>query len=587
MLVSKCFVIKVLFVLVCILSTQVYAGTKTHSILEKFVKSGNDVFSYEAVSTIPLSGSTAHIYKMKSQDWRKPSEVDRTGWEHRMTVVVPDDLRSKKAIVFIFGGENTPDFLKPNPGRLGILATFANQTGSVAIQVSQIPNQPLVFADEPDDGRTEDGLVAYSFDTAMGLNDYTWTAYLPMTKAVVKAMDAVQMIAEDLKLAKKPKDFVLAGFSKRGAITWLTAAVDTRVCAISPGVYDTLNFIPSIENQRKTYGAFNDSLRDYVLRNVLDRLRINEGQELIDVVDPYAYRDRVNIPKYIINAAGDEFYPPDSSLHYIDSLKGETLLRYVPNTNHGGSNGGFESSLQGLLAWYSKIVNEIPRPKIKWETSPDNTLKVSINSDDATAVLWSATNISKDFRLMTFGPNWHATPVPISSDGKVDIPLNVPESGWSGYFVEISTQDNPELVEKYTTPVIVLPTTDPFSLEQPTYSPKSKTKWQELLADIISGSIENSKLVNSFPIRNIGNKTVLTLTDAYELLIDDIDSNEMPALQECLVTRLNIKDGQLGWYSIPNENGSLSLWKWWNYADYFYRAKMYSVSEYICASMNS
>jgi PhoPQ-activated pathogenicity-related protein len=408
-----------------------------------------------------------------------------------------------------------------------------------------------------------------------------------MTKAVVKTMDAVQMIAEELMLNIKPREFVLVGFSKRGAITWLTAAVDDRVCAISPVVYDTLNFVPSIENHRKTYGVFNDSLADYDLRNVLDRLRIKEGQELIDTVDPYTYRDRIKIPKYIINAAGDEFYPPDSSQYYINSLQGETLLRYVPNTDHGGSNGGFENALQGLLAWYSKLVSEKSRPKIKWKKSQDDILKVNINSNNATAVLWSADNSSKDFRLMTFGPNWHATPVAVSSEGKIELPLSVPESGWSGYFIEFSIQDTPGLVEKYTTPVIVLPNTDPFSLEQPTFSPKSKLIWQEMLANIISGSIENSQLVNSFPIRNIGNKTVSTLTDAYELLIDDIDSNELRALQECLVTRLNIKDGQIGWYSIPSENGPFSLWQWWNYADFFYHEKIYSVSEYICAHMNS
>jgi hypothetical protein len=64
----------------------------------------------------------------------------------------------------------------------------------------------------------------------------------------------------------------------------------------------------------------------------------------------------------------------------------------VPNTDHGGSNGGFENALQGLLAWYSKIVSEKPRPKIKWQRSHDDVLKVSINNNNATAVVWSADN---------------------------------------------------------------------------------------------------------------------------------------------------------------------------------------------------
>lgn len=42
-----------------------------------------------------------------------------------------------------------------------------------------------------------DKLVAYSWDRAMNRLDWQWPAYLPMTKAAVRAMDAVQELTTD------------------------------------------------------------------------------------------------------------------------------------------------------------------------------------------------------------------------------------------------------------------------------------------------------------------------------------------------------------------------------------------------------
>ena len=586
MLFRKSRTVRILCILAVFHSAQAIANAS--SILEQYVNADDGAFSYQAVTSISQPGLTAYVYKLTSQKWRTESEVNRTLWEHRLTIIVPDSITNDKAILFTFGGENTPDFLAPDPTRLELLGTFALLSGSIAVQVSQVPNQPLVFADEPSTGRVEDDLVAYSWDTAMGTNDYTWTAYLPMTKSVVKAMDAVQLIANDLQLSQQPNEFVLVGFSKRGAIAWLSAAIDSRVTAISPGVFDTLNFAPSTENQRKTYGAFAEPLTDYDNRNVLDRFRTREGQQLTNVVDPYAYRHVISIPKYIINASGDQFYPPDSSQFYFGNLQGESLLRYLPNTDHGGSSGGFENAIFGLLAWYQRIASETPRPQISWNLSAANSLSLSISDPTATALLWSANNANaKDFRLETFGPNWQSEPVNINPNGNLQITLQTPEFGWTGYFLEITTPGIADVPEKYTTPVFILPGTAPFNLEQPKFSPKSKAIWIQTLYDIINQNTENSELVESFPIRSIGDETVPTIHDAHALLIQNPVSNKIEAQQECLVTRLNIKDGQIDWYSKPLENSSIFLWSWWNLSDFFYRARLYSLSKFLCASISS
>jgi len=49
------------------------------------------------------------------------------------------------------------------------------------------------------------------------------------------------------------------------------------------------------------------------------------------IEEPYEYRQRLTLPKYLVNATGDQFFLPDSWRFYYDSLPGAKALRYVPN----------------------------------------------------------------------------------------------------------------------------------------------------------------------------------------------------------------------------------------------------------------
>lgn len=64
---------------------------------------------------------------------------------------------------------------------------------------------------------------------------------MPMTKAIVRTMDIIQYFTA-LHNIKVPKQFVLAGISKRAWSTWLASAVDNkRVVGLISIVYDMLN----------------------------------------------------------------------------------------------------------------------------------------------------------------------------------------------------------------------------------------------------------------------------------------------------------------------------------------------------------
>ena len=63
---------------------------------------------------------------------------------------------------------------------------------------------------------------------------------MPMTKAVVRAMDAVTDYAQK-SFGVHLEKFVVGGASKRGWTTWTTGVVDKRCAAIVPVVMDLLN----------------------------------------------------------------------------------------------------------------------------------------------------------------------------------------------------------------------------------------------------------------------------------------------------------------------------------------------------------
>src|SRR6185503_17950471 len=127
-----------------------------------------------------------------------------------------------------------------------------------------------------------------------------------------------------------------------------------------------------------------------------------EYKNLLAIEEPYNYRDRLTMPKFMINAAGDQFFLPDSSRYYFDGLKGEKYLRYVPNTDHSLRNSDARESMH---AYYEALLAGKPRPQFTWAFESNGDIRVN-SKDKPTAVkLWQATNPgARDFRLMTIGP---------------------------------------------------------------------------------------------------------------------------------------------------------------------------------------
>ena len=91
-----------------------------------------------------------------------------------------------------------------------------------------------------------------------------------------------------------------------------------------------------------------------------------EYTALMKIEEPYEYRERLTLPKFLINASGDQFFVPDSAQFYFKDLPGVKYLRYVPNADHSLKN---SDAWMTLLACYSSVVkgtkppeNPHPRP---------------------------------------------------------------------------------------------------------------------------------------------------------------------------------------------------------------------------------
>jgi PhoPQ-activated pathogenicity-related protein len=326
-----------------------------------------------------------------------------------------------------------------------------------------VPNQPVIFKDDPArKPRTEDDFIAYTWSHFLRTGEERWLARLPMTKSAVRAMDAVTAFAASGDGgAHKVTRFVVSGASKRGWTTWATAAVDTRVVAIAPAVIDLLNVEPSFIHHYRAYGAWSDAVKDYVEQGIMSWMGSPQFHALMKIEEPYEYRDRLTMPKMLVNASGDQFFLPDSSQFYFDQLKGEKHLRYVPNTSHSLDK---SDAIETVQAFYAAIVNNKPRPEFSWTFEKDGSIKVVAKDRPETVTLWQATNPdARNFRYDTIGAAYQPTVLTPTGPNTWIARVSSPAKGWTAYFVELTYPTGGKYPLKLTTAVRVTPDTLPFA----------------------------------------------------------------------------------------------------------------------------
>lgn len=434
------------------------AQNKGLTALDRYVAKPDPAYKWQLVKTIPGQGVTAYVLNMTSQTWLTPAEVDRPEWKHWVTIYKPDVLESDVALLMIGGGSNNnaaPDRMEP------FAASIAVRTKSVTVDLKMIPNQPLSFYGESRK-RSEDAIIAFTWKKFLETGDERWPTRLPMTKAAVRAMDATQeFLASEAGGKQKVARWVVTGGSKRGWTTWTTGIVDKRVIAIMPVVIDMLNMEASFIHHWRVYGFWAPAVGDYVEHGVMEWQGSQQYHDLMSIVEPYQYRDRLTIPKYIVNSAGDQFFVVDSSQFYFKDLVGEKYLRYVPNTDHGVTRRS--DAGESLATYYESIVKNWKRPEFSWTISKDGVITVTCKDKPSAVKLWQATNPdARDFRLEKIGPAYTSRDLTAESENTYVVKLSKPEKGFTASFVELTFPTPGGGSWKFTTDIKVAPDVYPF-----------------------------------------------------------------------------------------------------------------------------
>ena len=330
---------------------------------------------YQILGSNELDDGTrlTHIL-LQSQVWRGML------WEHDVLVVEPAEAEfTDRAVIFVTG-----DY-KPDLGDTGDLSIsdyllISKKFSTPLVVLGDIPNQPIF-------GLREDDLIAHTFLQYIETHEEDLPILFPMVKSVVSTMDMI----EKLMGIKK---YAVTGASKRGWTTWLTAVVDERVFAIIPIVFDNLNFPQQFEHQIQMYGQYSQMLKPYTSRGLAEMISSKTGQELLNAVDPYSYKDRLTMPKLIINATNDQYWTVDSAALYFNDLKGQNFILYVPNNNHGIKNIPY---VLDNTSSFLKLVIAGKLPRVVW-SSEESGITVSQSEGLKEVYMWRAMSDTTDFR---------------------------------------------------------------------------------------------------------------------------------------------------------------------------------------------
>jgi PhoPQ-activated pathogenicity-related protein len=358
--------------------------------LKNYVAKPDDSYAWRIHARYRQGSTEVLELRMYSQTWRDIL------WKHQLYIIKPRRIETEGHGLLLIGGGRWRDAYEtevaqnlPEDARLFI--RIAKRLRTVVAVLGQVPYQPLF-------NRTEDRIIAYTFDQYLRTGESDWPLLLPMVKSAVRAMDATQE-ATATEWTLPLETFTVFGGSKRGWTTWLTGAVDQRVTALVPAAIDVLNFASHFPHQTAVWGSPSEEIRPYTELNLHHLLSSEEGRTLRDIVDPFSYRSVLTQPKLIIIGTNDRYFPVDSLNLYWDDLPYPKYALYLPNEQHSAKD--YRRLLGSLKAVHNHAALGTSLPELSWEFqggNPSRTLCVHSNPKPRFVYAWTATSSTRDFR---------------------------------------------------------------------------------------------------------------------------------------------------------------------------------------------
>lgn len=388
--------------------------------LDEFLAKPEPAYRWEKKGEQTLEGTRVFDLHLVSQEWKGRA------WEHRLLVFEPEKLDHPRfCTLFNAGGGGGPKDIEAG-------AKIAARSGTWVAFLLGNPNQPLW-------GKTEDALVVHTWLefaktwAADGKGDDSWPLHFPMAKAVIKGMDAVQAFVKESKEGEV-SDFLVCGASKRGWTTWLVGASrDPRVKAIAPLVIDCLDVPVQAKHMIEHWGKPSEQVKDYTLGNIAALLETPAGKRLLELEDPWSYRERLTLPKLIVNGTNDRYWTQDALNLYWDDLRGEKRILYVPNSGHGLED---RDRVVASLAAFARVTAKGQKlPALAWtyRELPGGGVSLELTADAKieSARLWKASASTMDFR----DSRWSEEPMK-ASEGKFEAEISKPGEGNQAVFGE-------------------------------------------------------------------------------------------------------------------------------------------------------
>ena len=396
--------------------------------LKSYLSKKEPVFAWKVADKFAENDLTIYNLELTSQKWRDII------WNHQLSILVPKEIKSQDALLFITGGRNKdgkPKYRDPHNDTFSMMKNISQKNNAIVAIIHQVPNQPL-FGD-----KYEDEIISYTLHKYQNSKDCTWPLLFPMTKSAIKAMDAVQEFGKD-HLNIEIQEFVVSGASKRGWTTWLTGANDPRVVAIAPMVIDVLNMPVQMDYQVKVWGDYSPEIIDYVNLGITENIKTPGGTELTSMIDPYSYRKNMTMPKMIFIGANDEYWPVDAVKHYINEIPGENYLHYVPNAGHDLNDG--KQAGKALNAFFATTILNKKYPKCDYTLEKtDKSVTIHIKADISleNALIWTSHSQDRDFR----DEMWDSQECAQKGEAIIQKTVDVPAQGFKAFYIDLNYPD--------------------------------------------------------------------------------------------------------------------------------------------------
>lgn len=459
-----------------------------------------------------ISGATAYVLNVTSQKWLDTSRAagpDGDIWTHQVIVIIPTKLLyTNVSVAYLTGNCNdNPSLPGPTDEELLLVDTISASLHCVGMIVYQLPNCPIIYPADPlKMKRSEDSMIAFAWSQFFIDKNPEWLPRLPMTKAAMACMRAVQEFTSQQHMAQI-ESFFVSGASKRGWTTWMVGAVTCPSCPKILGIAPIVPVAPSIMKDMhrmwQAYHGWTFAFQDYYALNLTKMMDSPDFMDLLQIVDPQYYvKSLARIPKLVVVSSDDEFMMMDWTDIWFDAFQGgETHMLIVPDSEHSMATGVFEATAT-LTAFAGSLMHSIPaRPSFTYSrNASDGTLNVMIDTtkpplgvNPSKVVLHTAMTLQqdrRDFRWVrlasnssspcispdiplpkpVFGGNclqpilWTTTKLEVTEGGLYTFtpPPNTPK--WMGYYIEVFFPSDIGLKDhlQTSTPGFVWPDTLPF-----------------------------------------------------------------------------------------------------------------------------